>query len=186
MTAKQVLNAQIRPESGPRQRPQMLCAMDATERATSSYGNECAGRDYSWGVGSVETLTIAGCNKALSAARQQADRILDLIAAGADPCWHRQVGEAPPEHSQDVHHCSGMSVSNMLLDKGDEWSSSETYRDNYLNGLEIHCQWLMDSPSSRHQSGYGHRGHPTSFGLHQALKRHPTYGKAAVSHIQLR
>ena len=32
-----------------------------------------------------------------------------------------------------------------VADKGDEWSS-DAYRDNYLNGLEIHARWLMDSP----------------------------------------
>ena len=35
------------------------------------------GKDYSWGVGSVDAVTMEGCNKALSAARQQADKILE-------------------------------------------------------------------------------------------------------------
>jgi len=60
-------------------------AMHATALATSSYGNVCVGRTTRGVLVSVETLTIAGCNKALSSARQQADKILDALAAGADP-----------------------------------------------------------------------------------------------------
>lgn len=45
-------------------------------------GKRIRGKDYSWGVGNVETLTIAGCNKALSSARKQAERILDAFASG--------------------------------------------------------------------------------------------------------
>mgnify|MGYP001405407125 FL=1 len=142
MTAKQVLNAKAGQKLGLGNG--LRCVCDARNGARYfELRKRVRGKDYSWGVGNVETLTIAGCNKALSSARQQADRIHDLIAAGADPAG---IGKA----ARSTRTLTGRSPlrdvgKQYVADKGDEWSS-ETYRDNYLNGLEIHCPWLMDSP----------------------------------------
>ena len=142
MTAKQILNLKSGQKVGLGNG--LRCVCDGRNGARYfELRKRVRGRDYSWGVGSVETLTIAGCNKALSAARQQADRILDLIAAGADPAG---IGKS----ARSTRTLTGRSPlrdvgKQYVADKGDEWSS-ETYRNNYLNGLEIHCAWLMDAP----------------------------------------
>jgi len=101
------------------------------------------GKDYSWGVGSVETLTISGCNKALSSARQQANKILDALASGADPSG---IGKSAKSGEILTGRSPVRDVAKQFVaSKGQEWSS-ETYRDRWLNSLEIHCKWLMDSP----------------------------------------
>ena len=142
MTAKQVLNAKAGQKIGLGNGLRLVC--DARNGARYfELRKRVRGKDYSWGVGNVETLTIAGFNKALSSARQQADRILEAIAAGADPAG---IGKA----ARSTETLTGRSPlrdvgKQYVADKGDEWSS-ETYRNNYLNGLEVHCPWLMDSP----------------------------------------
>ena len=84
MTAKQVLNAKAGQKVGLGNGLRLVC--DARNGARYfELRKRVRGKDYSWGVGNVETLTIAGCNKALSSARQQADKILDALASGADP-----------------------------------------------------------------------------------------------------
>ena len=142
MTAKQVLNAKAGQKVGLGNGLRLVC--DARNGARYfELRKRVRGKDYSWGVGSVETLTIAGCNKALSSARQQADKILDALASGADPSGigkSAKSGEVLTGRSPVV-----MSPSNLLLDKGQEWFS-DAYRDRWLNSLEIHCKWLMDSP----------------------------------------
>ena len=60
------------------------CVISGMGRVTSNR-KRIRGKDYSWGVGSVDAVTMEGCNKALSAARQQADKILEALASGADP-----------------------------------------------------------------------------------------------------
>ena len=84
MTAKQVLN--LKPGQKVGLGNGLRCVCDGRNGARYfELRKRVRGKDYSWGVGSVETLTIAGCNKALSSARQQADKILEAIASGADP-----------------------------------------------------------------------------------------------------
>ena len=83
MTARLVLNAEPGQKVGLGNGLRLVC----DKRNGSRYfelRKRVRGRDYSWGVGHVETLTIAGCNKALSAARQQADMIQSALAAGAE------------------------------------------------------------------------------------------------------
>ena len=100
------------------------------------------GKDYAWGVGNVETLTIAGCNKALSSARQQADKILDALASGADPSG---IGKSAKSGEVLTGRSPVRDVAKQFVaSKGQEWSS-DAYRDRWLNSLEIHCKWLMDS-----------------------------------------
>ena len=71
MTAKQVLNAKPGQKVGLGNGLRLIC----DPRNGARYfelRKRVRGKDYSWGVGNVETLTIAGCNKALSATRPQA------------------------------------------------------------------------------------------------------------------
>ena len=75
MTARQVLNAKAGQKVGLGNGLRLVC----DKRNDGRYfelRKRVRGKDYSWGVGNVETLTIAGCNKALSSARKQADKIL--------------------------------------------------------------------------------------------------------------
>lgn len=142
MTARLVLNAEPGQKVGLGNGLRLVC----DKRNGSRYfelRKRVRGRDYSWGVGHVETLTIAGCNKALSAARQQADMIRSALAAGANP-----AGIGKSAKSGDI--LTGRSplrdvARQYVADKGSEWSS-DTYRERWLNGLEIHSKWLMDSP----------------------------------------
>ena len=142
MTAKQVLNAKAGEKVGLGNGLRLVC----DKRNGGRYfelRKRVRGRDYSWGVGSIETLTIAGCNKALSSARQQADRILDALASGADPSGigkSAKSGEVLTGRSP-VRDVAQQYVAN----KGGEWSS-DRHRDQWLNSLEMHCKWLMDSP----------------------------------------
>ena len=142
MTAKQVLNAKAGEKVGLGNGLRLVC----DKRNGGRYfelRKRVRGKDYSWGVGSVETLTIAGCNKALSSARQQADRILDALASGADPSGigkSAKSGEVLTGRSP-VRDVAQQYVAN----KGGEWSS-DRHRDQWLNSLEMHCKWLMDSP----------------------------------------
>ena len=144
MTAKQVLNAKAGQKVGLGNGLRLVC--DKRDgRRYFELRKRLRGKDYSWGVGSVETLTIAGCNKALSSARSQADRILDALASGADPAG---IGKAARSTGALTGRSPVRDVAKQYVaDKGDEWSS-EAYRDNYLNGLEIHAKWLMDSAIS--------------------------------------
>ena len=84
MTARQVLNAKAGQKVGLGNGLRLVC----DKRNDGRYfelRKRVRGKDYSWGVGNVEILTIAGCNKALSSARQQADKILEALASRADP-----------------------------------------------------------------------------------------------------
>ena len=142
MTAKQILKAKAGDKVGLGNGLRLVC----DKRNGARYfelRKRLRGKDYSWGVGSVETLTMAGCNKALTAARQRADSIQEAIAAGADP-----AGIGKSARSTDV--LTGRSPlrdvgKEYVANKSGEWSS-DTYRNNYLNCLEIHAAWLMDSP----------------------------------------
>ena len=142
MTAKQVLNAKAGEKVGLGNGLRLIC----DKRNGGRYfelRKRVRGKDYSWGVGSVETLTIAGCNKALSAARQQADKIHDALSSGADPSGigkSAKSGEILTGRSP-VRDVAQQYVAN----KGGEWSS-DRHRDQWLNSLEMHCKWLMDSP----------------------------------------
>ena len=142
MTARQVLNAKAGQKVGLGNGLRLVC----DKRNDGRYfelRKRVRGKDYSWGVGNVETLTIAGCNKALSSARQQADKILEALASGADP-----AGIGKSARSGEV--LTGRSplrdvARQYVANKGGEWSS-DRHRANWLNSLERHCSWLMDAP----------------------------------------
>ena len=142
MTAKQVLNAKAGQKVGLGNGLRLVC----DKRNGGRYfelRKRIRGKDYSWGVGSVEKLTMAGCNKALSAARQQTDKILDALAAGADPSG---IGKSARSGEVLTGRSPLRDVAKQFVsDKGQEWSS-DRYRDRFLSSLEIHSKWLMDSP----------------------------------------
>ena len=142
MTAKQVLNLKSGQKVGLGNG--LRCVCDGRNGARYfELRKRLRGKDYSWGVGGVETLTIAGCNKALSSARQQADKILDALASGADPSG---IGKSAKSGEVLTGRSPVRDVAKQFVaSKGQEWSS-DAYRDRWLNSLEIHCQWLMDSP----------------------------------------
>lgn len=142
MTAKQVLNAKPGQKVGLGNGLRLVC--DARNGARYfELRKRVRGKDYSWGVGSVETLTIAGCNKALSLARQQADKILDALASGADPSG---IGKSAKSGEVLTGRSPLRDVARQYVaNKGGEWSS-ERHRADWLNSLEMHCSWLMDSP----------------------------------------
>lgn len=142
MTAKMVLAATAGQKVGLGNGLRLVC----DKRNGSKYfelRKRIRGQDYSWGVGNVELHTIAGCNKALTSARMQAETIINALASGTDPT---AIGKS----SKPGDILTGRSrlrdvALQYVKDKGSEWSSN-TYRDRWLNGLEIHCKWLMDSP----------------------------------------
>ena len=107
--------------------------------------------------------------------------ILDLIAAGADPAG---IGKS----ARSTRTLTGRSPlrdvgKQYVADKGDEWSSEDVPRQ--LPQRSGDSLPLADGLTSRgHQSGYGHRGHPTRL-AHQDGNGIQD-GKAAVSPIQLR
>ena len=142
MTARQVLNAKAGQKVGLGNGLRLVC----DKRNDGRYfelRKRVRGKDYSWGVGNVETLTIAGCNKALSSARQQADKILEALASGADPAG---IGKSAKSGEVLTGRSPVRDVAKQFVaSKGQEWSSAE-YRNRWLNSLEIHCKWLMDSP----------------------------------------
>ena len=142
MTARQVLNAKAGQKVGLGNGLRLVC----DKRNDGRYfelRKRVRGKDYSWGVGSVETLTIAGCNKALSSARQQANKILEALASGADPAG---IGKSAKSGEVLTARSPVRDVAKQFVaGKGQEWSS-EAYRNRWLNSLEIHCKWLMDSP----------------------------------------
>ena len=142
MTAKQVLNAKPGQKVGLGNGLRLVC--DARNGARYfELRKRVRGKDYSWGVGSVETLTMAGCNKALSAARQQADKILDALASGADPSG---IGKSAKSGEVLTGRSPLRDVARQYVaNKGGEWSS-DRHRADWLNSLEMHCSWLMDSP----------------------------------------
>lgn len=142
MTARLILNAKAGQKIGLGKGLRLIC--DARNGARYfELRKRVRGKDYSWGVGSVETLTIPGCNKALSSARQQADKIIDALASGADPSG---IGKSAKSGEILTGRSPVRDVAKQFVaSKGQEWSS-ETYRDRWLNSLEIHCKWLMDSP----------------------------------------
>ena len=140
MTARQVLNAKAGQKVGLGNGLRLVC----DKRNDGRYfelRKRVRGKDYSWGVGNVETLTIAGCNKALSSARQQADKILEALASGADPAG---IGKSAKSGEVLTGRSPVRDVAKQLSQQGSEWSSEE-YRNRWLNSLEIHCKWL-DSP----------------------------------------
>ena len=101
------------------------------------------GRDFSWGVGSLNTSTVPGVKKALSQARQRAERILDSIEAGADPS---SLGTLSRPGDVLTGRSPLRDVARQYVeDKGGEWSS-DTHRLRWLNSLENHCSWLMNTP----------------------------------------
>jgi integrase len=142
MTARQVLNAKAGQKVGLGNGLRLVC----DKRNDGRYfelRKRVRGKDYSWGVGNVETLTIAGCNKALSSARQQANKILEALASGADPAG---IGKSAKSGEVLTGRSPVRDVAKQFVaSKGQEWSS-EAYRNRWLNSLEIHCKWLMDSP----------------------------------------
>ena len=142
MTARLILNAKTGQKVGLGNGLRLIC--DSRNGARYfELRKRVRGKDYSWGVGSVETLTIPGCNKALSSARQQANKILDALASGADPSG---IGKSAKSGEILTGRSPVRDVAKQFVaSKGQEWSS-ETYRDRWLNSLEIHCKWLMDSP----------------------------------------
>lgn len=142
MTARSILNAKAGQKVGLGNGLRFIC--DARNGARYfELRKRIRGKDYSWGVGNVETLTIPGCNKALSSARQQANKILDALASGADPSG---IGKSAKSGEILTGRSPVRDVAKQFVaSKGQEWSS-ETYRDRWLNSLEIHCKWLMDSP----------------------------------------
>ncbi len=101
------------------------------------------GKDYSWGVGTADSSNIAGCNKALASARQQAQKIVDAIGAGADPAG---IGKSAKSGEVLTGRSPLRDVARQYVaNKGGEWTS-DRHRANWLNSLEQHCKWLMDSP----------------------------------------
>ena len=142
MTAKMVLGATSGQKVGLGNGLRLVC----DKRNGSKYfelRKRIRGQDYSWGAGSVELHTRAGCNRALTSARLQAETILNALASGANPT---AIGKS--SKSGDI--LTGRSplrdvAQQYVRDKGGEWSST-TYRDRWLNGLEMHCKWLMESP----------------------------------------
>ena len=101
------------------------------------------GRDFSWGVGSLRGSNAPAAKRALSQARQRAKKILDSIEAGTDPSslgTLSRTGDVLTGRSplRDV-------ARQYVEDKGSEWSS-DIHRARWLNSLENHCQWLMDTP----------------------------------------
>jgi len=101
------------------------------------------GRDFSWGVGSLRGSNVPAAKRALSQARQRAQKILDSIEAGTDPSslgTLSRTGDVLTGRSplRDV-------ARQYVEDKGGEWSS-DIHRARWLNSLENHCQWLMDTP----------------------------------------
>ena len=142
MTARLILNAKTGQKVGLGNGLRLIC--DSRNGARYfELRKRVRGKDYSWGVGSVETLTIPGCNKALSSARQQANKILDALASGADPSG---IGKSAKSGEILTGRSPVRDVAKQFVaSKGQEWSS-KTYRDRWLNSLEIHCKWLMDSP----------------------------------------
>ena len=142
MTAKQVLNAKPGQKVGLGNG--LRCVCDGRNGARYfELRKRVRGKDYSWGVGNVETLTIAGCNKALSSARQQADKILEALASGADPSG---IGKSAKSGEVLTGRSPLRDVARQYVaNKGGEWSS-DRHRNQWLNSLEMHCRWLMDSP----------------------------------------
>ena len=101
------------------------------------------GKDYSWGVGTADSSNIAGCDKALASARQQAQKIVDAIDAGADPAG---IGKSAKSGEVLTGRSPLRDVARQYVaNKGGEWTS-DRHRANWLNSLEQHCKWLMDSP----------------------------------------
>lgn len=142
MTAKQVLNSKAGQKVGLGNGLRLVCDTRNGARYFE-LRKRVRGKDYSWGVGNVETLTIAGCNKALSSARQQADKILDALASGADPSG---IGKSAKSGEVLTGRSPLRDVARQYVaNKGGEWSS-ERHRADWLNSLEMHCSWLMDSP----------------------------------------
>lgn len=141
MTAKQVLNAKAGQKVGLGNGLRLVC--DSRNRSRYfELRKRIRGKDYSWGVGNVESLTIAGCNKALSSARQQADKILDALASGADPSG---IGKSARSGEVLTGRSPLRDVARQYVaNKGGEWSS-DRHREQWLNSLEMHCKWLMET-----------------------------------------
>ena len=100
------------------------------------------GKNYSWGCGSVESLTIAGCNKALTAARGRAEQITASIKAGVDPA---SIGKGADSTNVMTSRSPLRDVAKEYVSsKGEEWTS-ERHRNTWLNPLEQHADWLMGS-----------------------------------------
>ena len=100
------------------------------------------GKNYSWGCGSVESLTMAGCNKALTAARERAEQITASIKAGVDPA---SIGRGADSSSAMTSRSPLRDVAKEYVSsKGEEWTS-ERHRNTWLNPLEQHADWLMGS-----------------------------------------
>lgn len=98
------------------------------------------GKNYSWGCGSVESLTIAGCNKALTEARRRAEQITASIKAGVDPA---SIGKGAASSSVITSRSPLRDVAKeYVASKGSEWTS-ERHRNTWLNSLEQHADWLM-------------------------------------------
>ena len=138
MTARQVLNAKAGQKVGLGNGLRLVC----DKRNDGRYfelRKRVRGKDYSWGVGNVETLTIAGCNKALSSARQQAEKILEALASGADPAG---IGKSANLGSSDRSLASAVSALSQqgsgVVERGISKPLAQQPRDS--------LQWLMDSP----------------------------------------
>ena len=100
------------------------------------------GKNYSRGCGSVESLTIAGCNKALTAARGRAEQITASIKAGVDPA---SIGKGADSTNVMTSRSPLRDVAKEYVSsKGEEWTS-ERHRNTWLNPLEQHADWLMGS-----------------------------------------
>lgn len=142
MSARMILSAQPGDKVGLGNGLRLVC----DKRNGSRYfelRKRIRGKDYSWGVGNVDAVTMAGCNKALSAARQQADKILDALASGADPSG---IGKSAKSGEVLTGRSPLRDVARQYVaNKGGEWSSHR-HRADWLNSLEMHCSWLMDSP----------------------------------------
>lgn len=142
MTAKMVLGATSGQKVGLGNGLRLVC----DKRNGSKYfelRKRIRGQDYSWGVGSVELHTLAGCNRALTSARLQVETILNALASGADPT---AIGKSSKSGDMLTGRSPFREVAQQYVeDKGSEWSSY-TYRNRWLNPLKIHCKWLMDCP----------------------------------------
>ena len=120
MTAKQVLNAKPGQKVGLGNGLRLVC--DARNGARYfELRKRVRGKDYSWGVGNVETLTIAGCNMALSAARphgrKQAFKVYTLKCLWLCYCWVNAGIVAP--HSAAL--CRGMNDIGVLSPYSKRW-----------------------------------------------------------------
>ena len=142
MTARQVLNIKPGQKVGLGNGLRVVCDKRNGLRFFE-LRKRVRGKDYSWGVGTVNSSNIAGCNKALASARQQAQKIVDAIKAGVDPAG---IGKSAKSGEVLTGRSPLRDVARQYVaNKGGEWTS-DRHRQSWLNSLEQHCKWLMDSP----------------------------------------